>query len=203
MVIPIRKIQADKLKELVVCWSKKGRGVGPKKLMRVQGRGTFPWWIKHGAGFGSHRCRLHHLLSHYTENGFINQGQTRLTKFPRFTYKSRKLIDFQWDLQLDMKPDIQVVQPIQSLHVDKLHEKPNYNKKVALWIRGVHNVILMFSAVRLCLPGTDICHLEWNDEICTRAPAPWTVFRWAKAVRKNINLYNHFLSWLVLIFYRC
>ena len=36
MVIPIRKIQASELKELVVWWSKQGRGVDPKKLMRVR-----------------------------------------------------------------------------------------------------------------------------------------------------------------------
>ena len=40
MVIPIRKIQVNELKELVVWWSKKGRGVDPKKLMRVRLEGV-------------------------------------------------------------------------------------------------------------------------------------------------------------------
>ena len=48
MVIPIRKIQASELKELVVWWSKQGRGVDPKKLMRVRLEGG--WQVQEGEG---------------------------------------------------------------------------------------------------------------------------------------------------------
>lgn len=79
-----------------------------------------------------------------------------------------------------MQSDIQVVQPIQLHHLDTLHRKPKYDQKSALWVRGVHYVIQIFSAIRLPLPEMDICHLKWNGRIVTRAP--WTVFRRAKTV---------------------
>lgn len=73
MVIPIRKTQANKLKEasgIVI----KGGGRSQETGGGAQEGEAFPPWIEHGQGLGSHRCRLNHVLSHYRENGFINLG---------------------------------------------------------------------------------------------------------------------------------